>query len=300
MATALGSDPFLAALLERCHLPPAGSVVTCALSGGPDSSALVALAVAGGCRVTAVHVNHGLRPSADVDEATAVSTAELLGVDVRLERADLADGPNLEARAREARRRLLGDGVLTGHTADDQAETVLLALLRGAGATGLAAMTPGPTKPLLALRRRETHEVCARLELPVALDPTNDDPRFRRNRVRHELLPVLEAIAERDVVPLLTRTADLVRDDDTFLDQLARELDPTDARQLGAAPAPLARRAVRRWLLLAGYPPDAAAVERVLDVAAGRSRACELTGGRRVERRRQRLVLTSAGESANG
>ena len=89
-------------------------------------------------------------------------------------------------------------------------------------------------------------------------DPSNDDPRFRRNRVRHELLPLLNELAERDVAALLARTAGLLRDDDTLLDQLAAELDPTDALALLAAPLPLARRAVRRWLDRGGYPPDAA------------------------------------------
>ena len=101
---------------------------------------------------------------------------------------------------------MLGPDALTGHTADDQAETVLLALLRGSGATGLSAMRPGGRHPLLALRRRDTRLLCAALQLDPVDDPTNADLRFRRNRVRHELLPLLDAIAERDVVPLLVRS----------------------------------------------------------------------------------------------
>ena len=105
------------------------------------------------------------------------------------------------------------------------------------------------------------------------------------------LLPLLADIGERDPVPLLERAADLLRDDDRLLDSLAAELDPTDARALAAAPLPLARRAVRRWLLLDGLPPGAADVARVLDVATGRARACEVGGGRRVDRSEQRLRL---------
>ncbi len=123
-----------------------------------------------------------------------------------------------------------------------------------------------------------------------------------RTRVRHELLPLMADIAARDVVPLLTRTADLLADDLALADAGAAELDPTDARALAAAPPPQARRAVRRWLAAGGYPPDAATVARVLDVAGGRHVACEITGGRRVERHRQRLRIVAGGPvvSADG
>ena len=261
----------------------------CALSGGPDSAALTALAARRRLDVTAVHVNHGLRPGADDDARTAERIASRLGVAFRCERADLVDGPNLEARARAARLDLLGPTALTGHTADDQAETLLLALLRGSGATGLAAMRPGGRHPILALRRTDTLTVCDALDLAPAGDPSNHDPRFRRNRVRHEILPLLADVAERDVVPLLVRSADHLRDDDDLLQAMADELDPTDAPAVAAAPPPVARRALRRWLTVEGYPPDSAAIERVLAVASGESSACEVAGGRRVTRSRQRL-----------
>jgi tRNA(Ile)-lysidine synthase len=266
--------------------------VVCAFSGGPDSTALVALALAAGLRVEAVHVHHGLRPTAEDDADIAARIADRLGAPFRCERADLDPGPNLEARARAARRQLIGNGALTGHTADDQAETLLLALIRGSGATGLAAIEPGPTHPILGLRRVETHALCAELGLDPAIDTTNDDPRFQRNRVRAELLPLLTSIAARDVTPLFNRTSDLLRDDDALLEALSQQLDPTDARAITAAPLPLARRAIRRWLSVDGYPPDAAAITRVLDVAAGGSAACEVTGVGRVERSRQRLRIT--------
>jgi tRNA(Ile)-lysidine synthase len=230
-----------------------------------------------------------LRRSADDDASAAEALADRLGVAFRLERAELTDGPNLEARAREARHRLVGPDAMFGHTADDQTETMLLALLRGAGATGLAAIRPGPTHPILGLRRAETHTLCAALELAPITDPTNTDMRFRRNRVRSELLPLLDEIGDRDIVPLVTRAADLLRDDDDLLDHLAEAIDPTDARSLADAPLPLARRSVRRWLTRGGYPPDAAAVARVLSVAAGSIIACEVAGVGRVSRSNQRL-----------
>jgi tRNA(Ile)-lysidine synthase len=288
----------LSGFLGRCTFPPAGSSVVCGLSGGADSTALVALAVTAGCSVSAVHVHHGLRPSADDDADTASISAETLGVPFEVRYVDVADGPNLEARARAARQRALGAAALTGHTADDQAETLLLALLRGSGAAGLGAMSPGPTRPILALRRTDTVEVCERLGLAVATDPTNDDPRFRRNRIRHELLPLLDDIAERDVTVLLARTATLLRDDEALLDELALAVDPTDAAAVHCAPRPVAARAIRRWLQRDGYPPDAAAVGRVLGVAAGDAAACEIGGGVRVERRRGRLELYPSGPAS--
>ena len=290
--------PDLSALLERCTFPVPGTDVVCGLSGGADSSALVALAAESGCIVTAVHVHHGLRESADHDAEVAASTASRLGATFSVVHADVDDGPNLEARARAARLDALGPDALTGHTADDQAETLLLALLRGSGATGLAAISPGPTHPILALRRRDTEAVCAQLGLTVAIDPTNRDPRFRRNRIRHELRPLLDEIAERDVTVLIDRTAALLRDDDRLLTQLADAIDPTDAAALAAAPRPLAARAIRRWLDRDGYPPDAAGIARVLAVAAGESTACEITGRGRIERRDGRLVLFPTGPAS--
>ena len=251
----------------------------------------MALAVASDHDVTAVHVHHGLRDSADHDATAAEAIATQLGVVFRVEQAELTDGPNLEARARESRHRLLGSDALFGHTADDQAETMLLALLRGAGATGLAAIRPGHAHPILALRRSETHALCGALDLEPVIDPTNTDPRFRRNRVRSELLPLLDAIGDRDTVPLATRTSDLLRDDDDLLNHLAEAIDPTEALALATAPLPLARRSVRRWLTRDGYPPDAAAVARVLAVAAGFATACEVAGVGRIRRSNQRLRI---------
>jgi tRNA(Ile)-lysidine synthase len=281
----------LDSLLARCTFPPSGTAVVCGLSGGADSAALVALAVEAGCIVTAVHVDHGLRVDSAHDAHVARQIAERFDVAFRVVEVALDDGPNLEARARAARRHALGPNAMTGHTADDQAETFLLALLRGSGATGLGAIEPGPRHPILALRRSETVELCHQVGLDVADDPTNADPRFRRNRIRHELLPLLDDIAERDMAVLLNRTASHLRDDDQLLEDLASPIDPTHVDQLLAAPGPLATRAIRRWLERDGYPPDAAGVARVIAVAAGEAPACELAGGLRIECQGRRLVL---------
>ncbi|HEY6697241.1 MAG TPA: tRNA lysidine(34) synthetase TilS [Acidimicrobiales bacterium] len=270
--------------------------MTCAVSGGADSLALLVLAVEAGCQATAIHVDHGLRPGSD-DEAELVrAAADRLGATFRGVRVAVVPGPNLEARARAARYAALPLDALTGHTADDQAETVLLNVLRGAGIDGLAGMDPR-RRPVRRLRRRETRALCDTLGLKPVEDPTNRDSAYRRNRVRHELLPLLGDIAERDVAPILARQADLARDDVALLDELAAALDPCDARALAAAPAPLARRAVRNWLRTGGpggdeqHPPDAATVDRVLAVARGEAVACELPGRWRVARSRGRLRL---------
>ena len=296
MAERIGS------LLARCTFPPPATDVTCAVSGGADSLALLVLAVAAGCKVTAVHVDHGLRLGS-ADEAEVVAdAAHRLGAAFRAEKVDVAPGPNLEARARAARYAVLPPDVLTGHTADDQAETVLLNLLRGAGLDGLAGMRPdgshsggrsGPGRhPILALRRTETVAVCAAEGLTPVTDPTNTDPVHRRNRVRAELLPLLNDIARRDVVPVLARQAALLRDEAEALDALAAALDPTDAHALAAAPPALARRAVRIWLTEGrDHPPDAATVERVLEVARSEAKAADVGAGRRVARTRNVLRL---------
>lgn len=289
-------------LLPRCSFPPPSTHVTCAFSGGADSTALVALACAADLVVTAVHVDHGLQPESAADADRAVILGAALGVPVRIVRVEIGEGPNLEARARAARRAALPRGALTGHTADDRAETMLINLLRGSGLDGLAAMGPSRTRPLLRLRRDETRALCADLGLAPVEDPSNGDRRFVRNRVRHELLPLLDDIAGRDTVPLLLRMADVAADDLALADAAASTLDATDARALAGVEPPVARRALRRWLTVDGYAPDAATVARVLAVAQGRRRACELPGGRRVERHQQRLSIVDRGEvsSADG
>jgi tRNA(Ile)-lysidine synthase len=282
-------------LLERCTFPAAGSPLVCAVSGGPDSLALLVLAVAVGCAVTAVHVDHGLRPGSEADAEVVADAAARLGAAFRSERVNVAPGANLEARARSARRAVLGPDAATGHTADDQAETVLINLLRGAGVDGLAAMRAGPTHPLLSLRRSETAGLCTRLGLRPVADPTNRDPRYVRNRVRHELLPLCSAIAGRDVVPILARQAALMAGDAEVLSAVAGLVEAEAGQAVAAAPEAVARRAVRRWLLGDGaYPPDSSAVERVLEVARGARRAAEVPGGRRVSRSVGRLSVRPA------
>jgi len=278
-------------LLERCRFPPPGTEVDCAVSGGPDSTALLVLAVEAGLVATAWHVDHGLRSGSSAEGAMVARLAAGLGATAQCVEAPVDDGPNLEARARDARRAVLPLGVLTGHTADDQAETVLVNLLRGAGVPGAAGIGSPERRPLLALRRRETRALCEDLGIQPLADPMNDDPRFVRNRIRHEVLPLLADVSGRDPVPLLARHAMRAAEATHLLSGLVADVDPTDVRALAELPDDLVRLALRGWLTRGadGLPPDSASVERVLDVARGRIRATEVVGGYRVVRSAGRL-----------
>ena len=297
-------DSLTSQLLARCTFPPPGTALACAVSGGADSLALLVLATSAGCHVTAIHVDHGLRPGSGAEAGVVAAAAARLGAHFESRRVTVPTGPNLEARARDARFAVLPEGVATGHTMDDQAETILVNLLRGAGADGLAGMEPGLRHPLLGLRRAETHAVCAAAGVAPVCDASNADPAFVRNRVRHELLPLCAEVAGRDPVPLLARQAGVLRDEVALMESLAGDAlpDPADARAVARAPRPLARRALRRFLREAGggaHPPSLAEVDRTLAVAEGVALGTELAGGLRVRRTGGRLRVEQRGGSGS-
>ena len=278
--------------------------VVVACSGGADSVALLVLAAEAGLAPVAVHVDHGLRADSAGDVDVVRRDAETLGVAWRSVRVAVGAGPNLEARARDARygalrvacEELDASAILVAHTADDQAETVLLNVLRGSAATGLAGMARRRgdiVRPLLHLRRADVRAVVAALSLGTVDDPTNADVRWRRAWIRHEVLPMLGQGSERDLVPVLARQAELLRAESDLLDELGDDLltdagaETPSTRVLRAAPVALARRALRRWL--GAPPPSADEIERVLAVVRGEHVAAELAGGRRVRRSHGRL-----------
>jgi tRNA(Ile)-lysidine synthase len=278
--------------------------VVVACSGGADSLGLLVVAADAGLAPVAVHVDHGLRPESARDADVVRAAARRLGVRARSVAVGIDPGGNLEARARDARYRALevarieegATAVLVAHTADDQAETVLLNLLRGSAASGLAGMPARRghvVRPLLGVRRDAVRALCLERGLAPVADPSNDDPAFRRNWVRHEVLPALNAGVQRDLVPVLNRQATVLRAEADLLDELADALlttageDAPGARAIADAHPALARRAVRRWL--GAPPPSLAEVERVLAVARCERRAAELAGGRRVWREGGRL-----------
>ena len=238
-----------------------------ALSGGPDSLALTA--VAAQLRpTTALIVDHGLQPGSDVVAETARQQAVDLGcVGARVIRVHVGTAGGPEAAARTARYGALesarsGAPVLLAHTLDDQAETVLLGLGRGSGPRSIAGMRasdPPWYRPLLGVRRRHTHAVCADLELNAWDDPHNHDRRFTRVRLRTEVLPLLEDVLGGGVAEALSRTAAALREDTDALDALADDVrrratsdSGLDVTTIATLPAAVRRRVIRGWLLGGG------------------------------------------------
>lgn len=287
-------DELVGEVARALHPLPAGAAAVCAVSGGPDSTALAHLVAAArdDLRLVLGHVRHGLRDDRD-DLAAVHRLASRLDLPVRVAQvAVVPDGQGLEAAARARRYRALrriaqdaGAGwLLVGHTADDQAETLLLRLARGTGVTGLGGMAPvrdGIVRPLLRVRRADVRRLVADAGLTVVDDPMNHDPARGRTHARHAVLPALERVAP-DPVGALARLADLARADDRRLDAEAGAL-VAGARRYGpvcALPADvldaldraLARRVVHRLLADVGgrrHPPGAAHVAAVLRLAGG-------------------------------
>jgi tRNA(Ile)-lysidine synthase len=251
------------ATARRRRLFGADDRVLAAVSGGPDSTAmlaaLAAIRDAGGiAELRALHVDHGLRPGVAEEAASAASACERLGVPFTSVRVRVAAG-NLQAQARRARYAALrreadrvgATRIATGHTRTDQAETVLLRILRGAGARGLSGIPPRRgriVRPLLDRGREEGLAWLAALGLPWREDPTNRSPRHARNRLRLEAWPVLAALAP-SLERSLARVADLSRDDERALARRALAVAPgaaVPAAALRSEPRAVRRRVVRR------------------------------------------------------
>jgi tRNA(Ile)-lysidine synthase len=238
-----------------------------ALSGGPDSLALTAVAAAARPTVALI-VDHRLQADSGRVAATAREQALALGcVGAQVLSVDVGTDGGPEAAARAARYHALdaardGTRVLLAHTLDDQAETVLLGLSRGSGPRSIAGMRPSDPpwyRPLLGVRRTVTRAACAELGLTPWLDPHNTDPRFLRTRLRTEVLPLLEEVLHGGVAEALARTAIALREDNDTLDTLATDAlavagrgGGLDTDRLVTLPAALRRRVIRGWLLAGG------------------------------------------------
>lgn len=326
---------------RKLKLPMAEETVVVGVSGGADSVALL-LALAElksasklSVKICVAHLDHKLRPTSARDARWVADLAAKLGFDSVTGRSKVAEiaranNDNLEQAAREARyaflertaKRKSARHVLTAHTMDDQAETVLLRLMRGsagAGLGGMDAMRPlGKSvqlvRPLLWARRSDTENYCRLRKTEFLVDEMNNNPGFARVRVRQQLLPLMQSFNNR-IVEALSRTAAQLREDRAVLfsgsqDLMGRasidgeadegETKPPalDVKVLSGEPPALRRRALREWISRARGSArrlemvHLLAVEKLLEGTAG-GRTVELPGGGRVRRSKNRLEFES-------
>jgi tRNA(Ile)-lysidine synthase len=296
-----------------------GGPVVVAVSGGADSLCLlhVLWRLRRLFRIDPVcfHFDHGLRPGSGADAAYVRRHARRLEVPFVLRGAEESPtkGASVEAWARAVRYRALLQVVeergamaaAVGHTSDDQAETVLLALVRGGGLEALGGMEPVSrpvVRPLLETARRDTVRFCRALRLRPRQDPMNNDPSYLRVALRQRVIPTLEEQVGRGVRDAVVRTAELLRADARLLEELAtaagrdvvRSGDEgqdssvlLDAAGLSSLPSPLKGRVVRRALLSMGCAPDGESIAAVVELAAGSpGRWRSLPAGLRARRER--------------
>jgi tRNA(Ile)-lysidine synthase len=310
------------------NLCPPGTRVLIALSGGSDSVALTLLlrdlSDNGGFTLAgAAHLNHGLRPTAGRDEQFCRELADQLGLPIWVESADIqgyaaTQRLSVEDAARRVRYGFLdrvaseagATRIAVGHTRNDQAETFLLKLIRGAGLTGLGGIYPrrgNVIRPLLDVSREDLRTYLHGRGQPWADDETNADVANPRNRVRHLVLPELDRAYGGPTTPAIARAAGLIREDAEWLDEVSRaRYEAVGARTatgleleagaLAAEPLPIRRRVLLAALrsMAAGREVGMDHVEAALDVLGGVCAAAEAPGTR-VELRRGKLVLVDQG-----
>jgi tRNA(Ile)-lysidine synthase len=311
--------------IRRHDLCPPGSRLVIALSGGSDSVAMTfllqELARTGGFSLACLaHFNHRLRPTADRDEQFCRTVAEQARLPVVVDTADVqayaaAERLSIEDAARRTRYAFLhrvardvdADRIAVGHTRDDQAETLLLKLIRGAGLTGLGGIFPrrGPViRPLLDVSRGELRAYLTSRGHGWVDDESNDSLTNPRNRIRHRVMPELD-LAYSGAAGALARAAAAGREDGQWLDELSerrylelvREIAHAielDAATLTAEPAPIRRRILLRALRSAAGPREVGLehVEMAMEVLGEEFPGADLPGCR-LELRRGKLVLTS-------
>jgi tRNA(Ile)-lysidine synthase len=270
-----------------------------ACSGGPDSMVLsdATVCVAGASRVSLLHVDHALRPDSSRDAELVSTWASKAGIACHVVRIQVEPGASLEDAARRARYAVLGRlarrlglaWVLTAHTARDQAETVLMRIMRGAGPGGIAGIPPRRNRylrPLLDIPRSVVDAYVEERELPTVVDMMNADPRFLRARVRHQLLPLLARENPR-IEEALCRLADSAREWSEAIDSAADRLvaGELDCNSIATAPAAVAKRALARAAAAQGLSPEAIHLDTLRELckqpSAG-TRTIDLPGGRAV------------------
>jgi tRNA(Ile)-lysidine synthase len=269
--------------VQQDRLLTAGRRVVVLLSGGRDSTCLLDLAtrVAGADSVTALHLNYGLRPNADGDEAHCVALCQLLGVALQVQRPERPSAGNVQAWARDERygaaAALAGEleaDVAAGHTATDQVETILYRLASSPSRRALLGMKPREgrlVRPLLAFTRQDTAEYCLQRGLEWREDESNQSDAYARARIRTRLVPALREVhpaAEENVLAL----AAVLRDEADVLDGLVAEaLDGEDQIELAtlrALPVAIQRLVVQRLADAAAGGPAPGTARRVAEITA--------------------------------
>jgi tRNA(Ile)-lysidine synthase len=264
-----------------------------------------------GLDLEVVTLDHGLRPESKAEVLSVQRLGAHLSVPVHVRQLALPQGPGLEARARETRYRALEalrlerrlSWVATAHTASDQAETLLMRLVRGTalrGAAGIRETRGAVIRPLLGWSRQETLAYLAARRQPFHEDASNGDRRFLRARVRADVLPALEEAAGYPVVLKLARFAELAADDDAFLSRWAQaacvrlrtSAGGLDAPGVRALPLPLRRRVLAHYLFESGVEVDAARIEGALLLLGGGPPA-PLSGDRTLRLRKGSLWVVA-------
>ncbi|MEO7318482.1 MAG: tRNA lysidine(34) synthetase TilS [Chthoniobacteraceae bacterium] len=286
------------------------------VSGGRDSVALLHLLAKRGHRLIVCHLDHALRAESREEARFVEGLAAGLGCEFVGRRENVAARAkrtkcSIETAAREARYAFFAKvtrargvpRVFLAHHADDQVETFLFNLLRGSGAAGLAAMRAQSmrgdlelVRPLLGVWREEIEAYVAEHGLEFCEDPSNTDRRHTRNRVRHEILPLLAQAFGRDVRAALLRSAEILREEDAFLAALpelamAEEREPRVA-ELRELPVAIQRRVLLAWLRGRGVAEVGfEEVERVRSLLAARVAKVNLPGGLHARRRAGRVFV---------
>jgi tRNA(Ile)-lysidine synthase len=299
-------------LMELLELPEESLVV--ALSGGADSGALADLLAHQGRDRRALHVNHGLAASSTLEQA-ARAIAERTSTPLEVLEIEVPPGASFEGQARNRRYEALlgalepGEALLTAHTLDDQAETVLMNLLRGAGPAGLAGIPTrtGPVaRPMLQVARSDSRELAGLARLPFHDDPTNLDPGLRRNVIRLEVIPGLAGRFNPRLVETLARTASLLQSDDVRLADEAASIPVIGTEEAPALPIgsllavarPVADRAIRSCLsrLRPPYAGSSREMGEIWEVVSRRRKSTMLGGGLEVTHEGPLLVFETTRE----
>ena len=275
--------------LRRYEMVSPGDTVICAVSGGADSMALLwgmfLLKEKLGFRLEAAHFNHQLRgEESDSDAEFVRKFCDFHDIPLHLGSGNVVSGAKgLEAAARDARYaflRSLKGTIATAHTADDNAETVLLHLIRGSGLRGLGGITPKSDRlirPMLDVTRAEVEEFLNENYIRHIEDSSNGTDAYLRNRLRHHVMPLLHQ-ENPSIATGLSAAAQRIRADAQLLDDLASELDSGDVAALRDAPGPLRRRALERLLRENGFPePSASHLEQAESVVFSANPSARVT-----------------------